>query len=164
MTEIKRQRHQCPRLLKIRPDAPKLIWMEPRGSTHSTKGHWHPDCILQKKPQVLNPTQQEALHLFETSRGKQSSMSPHWDEASLPLLNLHRNPEIHVRTEEEPWGSEFNSRWGPMPLHWLERNPKSPLTTRMETWHSWGNTSRSLSSPSQLKRKSKCPAATEETQ
>ena len=108
-------------------------------------------CQLNGKPDTpFTPREGSGVPCLHTRRGL------------IPILKLHKNPEIHVRTGEEHWGSSLNSRWGPVLLHRLEMNPKRPLETRLETWLSWGNTSRSLRSPSQLERNTKFPAATRE--
>ena len=124
MTEIKRQRHRFPHLLEIRPDAPAPIRMYPRISSHNRNCHWHPGCILQKKPQVPNPTRQEAWHPIHNSRGKPSSM-PQKRLGLPPLFKVHRNAEIDVRNREKPWGSRLNLRWGPTQpcsdLRWIPR-------------------------------------------
>ena len=67
-----------------------------------------------------------------------------------PLLKLHRNPDFHVRTEEEPWSSCLNLRWGPCQLHQVERYPERPLTTRKDSWLPKDNMRGSLRSLWQL--------------
>ena len=160
MTEIKRQRHRFPHLLEIRPDAPAPIRMYPRISSHNRNCHWHPGCILQKKPQVPNPTLLEAWHPIHNSSVKPSSMPKHKTRPDSPL-----------QTPQKPWDCcqkwrgtlRFLPKLEMRPfssLQWCERNPDLPLETWKQIWLPWGNMSWSPRPPTQLERNPKLLATT----
>ena len=54
------ERHGFFHQLEIRPDSLTRIRMEPRESTHNTKGGLKPQLQIQEKPQVPNSTRLEA--------------------------------------------------------------------------------------------------------
>ena len=141
-----------------------LHWLDwnPEDRLKTRREGWQPCGTSRKSRRILCPLNRKPDTSFTPWEGS-GVPCLHMRRGLTPLLKLHRNPEIHVRTEEAHWGSSLNSGWGPMPLHRLERNPERPLTTWMETWHSWGHMSRSLRSPLQFERNSKCLAATQET-
>ena len=113
MTEIKRQRHQCPRLLKIRPDA--SYWLQSntenkvttRRATDTPVASSRKRCRFQiqldKRPDTSFTTQEASrVQCLKTRR------------VLPPLFKLHRNLKMDVRNGEEPWGAHLNSRWGPI--------------------------------------------------
>ena len=120
----KRPRFPHPLQIRLIP----LHWLDcnPEYRLKTWTEVWQHQGTSRKSPRFLCQLDRKPDSPFTPREGR-GVPCLHMKWGLTPLLKLHRNPEIHVRTEEEHLGSSLNSRWGPMPCTNWRGIPRAPL-------------------------------------